>query len=113
MLRTLHSGAGLGVLMDQHVQSDAVVVNFFDRPAATTALIGALAVRSGATVIPLFALPVNGGRYRVVYEHPVDPPSDESEDALTEFAQRWTDVLEMYVRRYPEQWLWMHRRWRA
>jgi KDO2-lipid IV(A) lauroyltransferase len=48
----------------------------------------------------------------MVYEHPVDPPPADDPDAIREFTQRCTDVLEMYVRRYPELWLWMHRRWR-
>jgi KDO2-lipid IV(A) lauroyltransferase len=52
------------------------------------------------------------GRYRMVYEHPVEPPPRGSEHAIHEFTQRCTDVLEMYVRRHPELWLWMHRRWR-
>jgi KDO2-lipid IV(A) lauroyltransferase len=47
-----------------------------------------------------------------VYEHPVEPPVENGEAAIREFTQRCTDVLEMYVRRYPELWLWMHRRWR-
>ncbi len=48
----------------------------------------------------------------MVYEHAVDPPAADDPDAIREFTQRCTDVLEMYVRRYPELWLWMHRRWR-
>ena len=48
----------------------------------------------------------------MVYEHPVEPPPADDPDAIREFTQRCTDVLEMYVRRYPELWLWMHRRWR-
>ena len=59
-----------------------------------------------------YALPLPHGRYRLVYEHPVDPPQTDTPDAVRDFTQRCTDVLEMYVRRYPEQWLWMHRRWR-
>ena len=54
----------------------------------------------------------SGGRYRFIYEHPVEPPSPDSADPVLEFTQRCTDVLEMYVRRHPELWLWMHRRWR-
>ncbi|MFI5178604.1 MAG: hypothetical protein ACHQO8_08575, partial [Vicinamibacterales bacterium] len=61
---------------------------------------------------PVFALPLPGGRYRLIYEHPVEPPPPGSPDAVREFTQRCTDVLEMYVRRHPELWLWMHRRWR-
>ena len=48
----------------------------------------------------------------MVYEHPIAPPEADSENAVREFTQRCTDVLEMYVRRHPELWLWMHRRWR-
>ena len=60
----------------------------------------------------MFALPLPGGRFRMVYEHAVEPPRADDPDAIREFTQRCTDVLEMYVRRYPELWLWMHRRWR-
>ena len=61
----------------------------------------------------MFALPLTGiGRYRLVYEHPVEPPADDSPEAIRDFTQRCTDVLEMHVRRHPELWLWMHRRWR-
>src|SRR5581483_8198075 len=63
-------------------------------------------------VMPVFALPLGRGRYRMIYEHPVEPPRADSDDAIREFTQRCTDVLEMYVRRHPEYWLWMHRRWR-
>ena len=48
----------------------------------------------------------------MIYEHPVEPPRPDSPDPIREFTQRCTDVLEMYVRRHPELWLWMHRRWR-
>jgi KDO2-lipid IV(A) lauroyltransferase len=112
-IRLLQAGQGVGVLIDQHIQSrDAIYVSFFDRPAATTPAVAALALRTGAPVVPLFALPLGGLRYRLVYETPIEPPPAEAADAVLEFTQRCTDVLEMYVRRHPELWLWMHRRWR-
>ena len=114
VLRALASNQAVAVLIDQHMQSaDAVYVDFFNRPAATTSALAALAMKTGATVVPVFALPLPGGRFRMVYEHPVEPPSADGEDAIREFTQRCTDVLEMYVRRYPDLWLWMHRRWRG
>ena len=113
VLRALASNQAVAVLIDQHMQSaDAVYVDFFNRPAATTSALAALALKTGAPVVPVFALPLPGGRFRMVYEHPVEPPAGEGETAIHEFTQRCTDVLEMYVRRYPELWLWMHRRWR-
>jgi KDO2-lipid IV(A) lauroyltransferase len=113
VLRALASNQAVAVLIDQHMQSaDAVYVDFFNRPAATTSALAALAMKTGAPVVPVFALPLSGGRFRMVYEHPVAPPAGDGEQAIREFTQRCTDVLEMYVRRYPDLWLWMHRRWR-
>jgi KDO2-lipid IV(A) lauroyltransferase len=113
VLRELAANHGVALLIDQHLLTpDAVSVDFFGRPAATTSALAALALRTGAPVVPVFALPLPNGRYRLVYEHPVDPPQADTPDAVREFTQRCTDVLEMYVRRRPELWLWMHRRWR-
>jgi KDO2-lipid IV(A) lauroyltransferase len=113
VLKTLAAGEGVALLIDQHMHSpDAIWVNFFRRPAATTSTLAALALRTGAAVIPVFAEPLPGGRYKFVYEAPVEPPRADSPDAIREFTQRCTDVLEMHVRRKPELWLWMHRRWR-
>jgi KDO2-lipid IV(A) lauroyltransferase len=116
VMRMLQSGEGVAVLIDQHILSrDAIYIDFFDRPAATTSAVAAIALKTGAVVVPVFALPVGRGRYRMIYEHPVAPPSHTngaSADAVREFTQRCTDVLEMYVRRRPDLWLWMHRRWR-
>ena len=113
VLRALGDNQAVAVLIDQHMQSaDAIYVDFFNRPAATTSALAALALRTGAPVVPVFALPQPRGRFRMVYEHPVEPPRGDDPEAIREFTQRCTDVLEMYVRRYPELWLWMHRRWR-
>ena len=113
VLRALEANQAVAFLIDQHMQpADAVYVDFFNRPAATTSALAAIALRTGAPVVPVFALPLPGGRFRMVYEHAVEPPRADHEHGITELTQRCTDVLEMYVRRYPELWLWMHRRWR-
>lgn len=112
VLRALAANQAVAVLIDQHMHADAVYVDFFNRPAATTSALAALAMKTGAPVVPVFALPLPGGRFRMVYEHPVEPPPTDAADAVRLFTQRCTDVLEMYVRRYPDLWLWMHRRWR-
>lgn len=114
VMRVLSQGHAVGMLVDQHLHGpDAVWVDFFGRPAATTSALAAIALRTGAPVVPMFAVPLPGGGFRVMCEHPVKPPPADSPDAVREFTQRCTDVLEMYVRRHPEMWLWMHRRWRA
>jgi KDO2-lipid IV(A) lauroyltransferase len=112
VLKALSQNHGVAMLIDQHMHSpDAIWVDFFQRPAATTSTLAALALRTGAPVVPVFALPLGGGRFKFVYESPVAPPA-EGPDQIREFTQRCTDVLEMYVRRHPDLWLWMHRRWR-
>ncbi len=113
VLRALEADECVAIMIDQHIQgADAVTVDFFNRPAATSSALAALALRTGAPLIPVFALPLPGGRYRMIYDHPVELPPPGAGDPVRELTQRCTDVLEMYVRRHPHLWLWMHRRWR-
>src|SRR5206468_10019870 len=86
VLRTLQAGHGVAVLIDQHILSrDAISVDFFEQPAATTPVVAALALRTGAAVVPVCALPVGSGRYRMVYEPPIEPPRGAGADAVREF----------------------------
>jgi KDO2-lipid IV(A) lauroyltransferase len=113
VLRALEANECVAILIDQHIHgADAVPVDFFGRPAATTAALATLALRTGAPLVPAFAIPLPDGRCRLVYEHPVEVPPATSAEPVLELTQRCTDVLEMYVRRFPHLWLWMHRRWR-
>jgi KDO2-lipid IV(A) lauroyltransferase len=113
ILRALEANDAVAMLIDQFAWTgDAVTIDFFGRPAATSSALAALALRTGAPLVPFFALPLADGRYRVICEHPVAPPPPGTSDPARELTQRCTDVLEMYVRRYPHLWLWMHRRWR-
>jgi KDO2-lipid IV(A) lauroyltransferase len=113
VLAALKHNEAIAVLIDQHTHSgDGVTIDFFNRPAAATSTPATLALRTGAALIPVFALPLANGRFRMIYEPPVEMPSDSSDDPVRDLTQRCTDVLEMYVRRHPHLWLWMHRRWR-
>jgi Kdo2-lipid IVA lauroyltransferase/acyltransferase len=113
VIRVLEANGAVAIPIDQHIQgTNAVWVDFFDRPASTTSAVASLALRTGAPLIGAFALPLPGGRFRMIYESPVELPSQESGDPIRELSQRCSDVLEMYVRRHPHLWLWMHRRWR-
>ena len=112
VLRALMHNESVAIMIDQHMEDrSAVAVDFFNRPAATTSAVAALSLRTGAPILPVFALPLPGGRYRMIYETPVEVPAADDPDPIRTYTQRCTDVLEMYVRRYPDQWLWMHRRW--
>jgi len=114
MLRAVREKQGVAIVIDQDARSDGVFVPFFGHPASTTPTLGLLAIRTGAVVIPTFSIPVGKGRYRVVYEPAVEVPSsgDRDRDVL-ELTAHCTAIVEKWVRRYPEQWLWMHRRWKT
>jgi len=113
IMRALNANQAVAVLIDQHIlTADAVKVDFLGRPAATTSAVAVLALRTGAAVIPAFSLPLNDGRYRLIYEPPLVLPTEDNPDAVRDLTQRCTKVLEKYVRAHPERWLWMHRRWR-
>ena len=114
LLKALLKKETVAMMIDQHMHDrSAVTVKFFNRPASTTSALAALALRTGAVVIPVFTLPLSGGRYRLIYEEPVKCPADDDPDPVRTYTQSCTDVLEMYVRQYPNLWLWMHRRWRV
>jgi len=114
LFRILRSGGGVGILMDQHARTpDAVPSPFFGRPASTTTVVARLADRTGALVVPVFTNRIGPGRYRVEYGAPLDvetlsPPEREA-GSLT---ARLNAITESLVRRAPDQWLWLHNRWR-
>lgn len=113
ILRALQAGETVAMLVDQYSSdADAVTVEYFGRPASTSSAIASLALRTGASIIPMFALPLDNGRYRIMCEPVVELPPAGSPDAVRQITQQCTSVLETYVRRYPHLWLWMHRRWR-
>ena len=114
VLRALESNEAVAVLIDQHIHTaDAVYVDFFNRPAATTSALAALALRTGAPVVPVFAR----CRFRAagfawststpsIRRLPTIPTRSVSSPSAAPTSSRCA------VRRYPELWLWMHRRWR-
>ncbi len=115
MLRTLHKNGMLGILIDQNVAwYEGVFVNYFGRPAATTNGLALLALHSGAPVLPAYLIRLPGGRYRLVIEPEMEIiDTGEREADIIANTQRFTKVIEDTVRKYPDQWLWVHQRWKT
>jgi KDO2-lipid IV(A) lauroyltransferase len=114
-IRSLKAGRNLGYVIDQNQQQrHAIFPTFFGVPAATAATPAVLQLRSGAAVIFVLSYPLGDGRHKVVFEGPLDVPStgDRDRDVLT-FVQDLNDRLERFVRAHPEQWYWLHRRWKT
>jgi KDO2-lipid IV(A) lauroyltransferase len=111
----MKAGRALGYVIDQNERSPhAVFPTFFGVPAATSPTPAILARRTGADVIFTVAVPLGGGRHKVVIEGPVRMPDTGDRDAdVLAFMQDLNDRLERWVRRHPEQWYWLHRRWKT
>lgn len=114
ILRALREGLGAAIVIDQDARNEGIFVPFFGIPAATTPTLALLALRTGAPIIPVFAYPGPRGTWRVVYdpEVPVEPTGDREAD-VARITAACTAVIERQVRAHPEQWLWMHRRWKT
>lgn len=114
ILRVLKRNEMLGILADQDVDSvDGVFVDFFGRPAYTPKAPIALALASGAPIVPCFMIREKS-RHRLVLEEPMEIEEKSDRQETIEFnTQKWSSIVESYIRRYPEQWVWMHRRWKT
>ncbi len=114
MFRLLENGELLGILADLNVQEkEGVFVDFFGVPASTTTSIAKLAIKTHAVVLPAFAVWEESKKKYVVYlEPPIEYAKDDnSPENIRELTQKITSTVEKYVRKYPEQWLWIHKRW--
>ncbi len=116
LLKAMHAGETVGILMDTNMTPpQGVFVPFFGTDACTASGLARVAARSGATVLPGFLLwePAER-RYVLHFGAPLDivRTGDTEADALANTAL-FTRTLEAWIRRYPEQWLWVHRRWKT
>ncbi|HEV8267113.1 MAG TPA: lysophospholipid acyltransferase family protein [Thermoanaerobaculia bacterium] len=114
ILRTLRRGGTIGILTDQHAHPpDAVVVPFFGRPASTNSAVARFIDRTEALVLPTFATRIGPARYRLAFGQPLDPRTLSLEERRPEaLTARLNAIVEGVIREYPEQWLWLHNRWR-
>ncbi|HET9218739.1 MAG TPA: lysophospholipid acyltransferase family protein [Terriglobia bacterium] len=116
ILRSLRNNETIGILVDQNTTRDeGVFVDFFGIPAATTPAVATFALRTGAAVVPGFLIWEAGTRkYRLQFDPPVDLIStgDPTRD-IVENTRAFNRILENVIRRHPDQWLWIHRRWKT
>lgn len=116
ILAALARNETVGILADQNtLAEEGVFVNFFGVPACATAGIARIALHSGATVVPAFCVwDAKAKRFRILYERPLDFfVTGDTEQDVRAATQQMADVIERVVRAYPDQWLWIHRRWKT
>ncbi|HYL86872.1 MAG TPA: lysophospholipid acyltransferase family protein [Candidatus Angelobacter sp.] len=114
VLKVLKEAGTVGILADQNTMpEEAVFVDFFGKAASTTTGIARVALHTDAAVVPGYAVWDDGlHKYRLRFEPPVElARTGDPERDILENTQKFTKVLEDIIRRYPEQWVWVHGRW--
>ena len=115
VLRCLKAGEAIGYMLDQNTAKDqGVFVDFFGRPACTHKALALLAIKTGAPVLPIFIHRGVDGAHHIEIGKPVtvEKTGDRDRDVMVN-TQRFTSVIESEIRKYPAQWLWVHRRWKT
>jgi len=116
LLAAMKAGETVGILMDTNMTPpQGVFVNFFGIPACTASGMARIALRTDAAVVPGFTIwDQELGKYRLRFDPAVELiRTGDLEADLVANTQKFTKVIEDYVRKYPEQWLWVHRRWKT
>ena len=112
MLTAYRKGGHVAIILDQHVRPSAgIKVPFLGFPAWTSPVLAILSSRTSAPVLPFTCVPQGTDGYRLTIRQPIFP-SGRGPEAEAELTQRYLKVVEDDIRRAPEGWLWMHRRWR-
>ncbi|MBL7157132.1 MAG: lysophospholipid acyltransferase family protein [Candidatus Omnitrophica bacterium] len=114
ILKALKNNEVLGILADQDIDSvDGVFVDFFGKPAYTPKAPVALAFASGAPLVPAFVVREGNSRRLVIGDEINLVEKSNKEETIKFNTQRWSRIVESFIRKYPEQWVWMHRRWKT
>lgn len=117
MLRILrHGKTSIGLLPDLNTLDDeAIFIDFFGVPAATTFLFAKFALRTGTPIIPVFSpWDEEKGKYLIIVEKPVTfERTDDEDENVRRLTIGLTQRIENQIRRYPSQWLWVHKRWKT
>jgi KDO2-lipid IV(A) lauroyltransferase len=116
MLKILKEAGTIGILADQNTMpEEGVFVDFFGKAACTTSGIARVALHTGAAVVPGYAYwDETIQKYRLRFEPPVElVRTGDAERDVFENTQRFTKVIEEIIRKYPDQWVWVHARWKA
>jgi len=115
MIRLVERGDNVALLIDQDARRHGQFVEFFGRPASTTTAAARIAIRTGAPVAFVYGRRIGEqNRFSIVLDDVVWPEKVGDRDAeVHRITQRLTTDLERVVRRHPEEWLWLHRRWKT
>jgi KDO2-lipid IV(A) lauroyltransferase len=113
VFRELKRNDVIGIVADQHAPAQSLVMDFFDRPAAVARGPALFAIRTGCPIVPYLMRRERYDRHVIETAPPIFPPnSGDEEKDIREMTARYLKFFESTVKKYPDQWMWTHRRWK-
>lgn len=104
--------SGFIMMLADEYKRNGIKVDFFGRPTYMAAGPAVISLRTGATLLPMFIVREKKSKYKIIFDEPIEHhPTGDTEKDILDLTQIRTDLLEKLVRRYPDQWLWLHSRW--
>lgn len=114
ILKALYERNIVGILSDQDAGKNGLFVDFFGRPASCHSGPFEIAQRTNSLILPNFIVRTKGANHRLFLEEYIDlKEATASKDDIRQGLQEFTSLLESYIRKYPDQWLWLHKRWKS
>jgi len=113
-VKALRNNHLIGFMLDQNRPVEhGIFVDFFGQTASTSPGLAILSARTGAPVVPLFLHRTPEGRHVVEILPMIEPPPDRKEETVLAYTAQYTKIIEDQVRKHPELWLWIHKRWKS
>lgn len=109
IIRALRKHGIIGLISDQDAGRDGIFVDFFGRKASTPRGAAQLALKYNAPIVVVMTLRTGNGKFKSIFKE----VSVHVDDTIESVTQRYTTVMENIIRQYPEQYFWMHRRWKT
>ncbi|MBN2453902.1 MAG: mitochondrial fission ELM1 family protein [Candidatus Omnitrophica bacterium] len=113
LIRALRDKNIVGILADQDAGKAGMFVDFFGRPTSSHSGTMQIAKHTDSIVLPNFIVRTHGPYHKLYIEEAIDFRQTDSPNDIRENLQKYMSVLEKYVRQYPDQWLWLHKRWKS
>ena len=113
ILKALYGKNIVGILSDQDAGKNGVFVDFFGRPTSYHSGPFEIAKHTGSLILPNFIVRTGGPYHKLYLEEYIDFQKSQNTDDIKSDIQKFAKLLEDYVRKYPDQWLWLHKRWKS
>jgi len=114
ILEALKNNNAICALVDQDTGKDGVFVPFFGKMAWTQSGVARIAYKTGAALVPAFVVRGADEQFELFVEKEIEfQKTGDAEKDILEIVRRYTEVIETYVKTYPDQWMWMHERWKT